>query len=64
MKWLRKSWRSRQAREETRGTFVADIEWHRSEELRPDRLGLTDGDKELTEFPHDPWRPQRTLGPL
>lgn len=41
-----------------RGSFVADVEWHRVEELRPDRLGP--GWKDV----QDPERPVRTLGPF
>lgn len=38
-------------------TYVMDIEWERSEELRPDRLGPTQQDVQ------DPERPTKTLGP-
>lgn len=46
------------------GSFVVDAEFERSEELRPDRLGLT-GDMMVDEGwkpPHDEWRPSTTLG--
>jgi len=55
-----------------RHTFVGDVEWHRSEELRPDRLG-PDEDDLLESDPiwrppmgarRDPWRPTDSLGPL
>ena len=45
---------------EGRGTYVMDSEFHRSEELRVDRLG-PDAD-DLRGLPHDPWRPRRTRG--
>ena len=44
-------------------TYVMQAEWRRTEELRPDRLGP--GENDLTdEVRVDPWRPQRTLGPM
>lgn len=49
---------------ERAGTYVGEIEWHRSEELRPDRLGPTQDDVQDPEPVRDPWRPQRTLGPM
>lgn len=53
-------------------TFVADVEWHRSEELRPDRLGPSEDDlaesdsawRPPKDAARDPWRPKNTLGPL
>jgi hypothetical protein len=47
------------------GTFVADVEWKRSEELRVDRLGPGPDDVDEPEpIRDDPWRPRRTLGPI
>lgn len=40
-----------------RKTYVMDVEWKRSEELRPDRLGPSQDDIQ------DPERPTKTLGP-
>lgn len=42
-------------------SFIAEVEWHRSEELRPDRLGPSEDDLVI---PVDPWRPRKTLGPM
>ena len=45
-------------------TFVMDSEFHRSEELRVDRLGPDEDDlngQPREAFPYDPWRPRRTL---
>lgn len=58
MRWLGKT--------DPPGTFVAESEWSRCEELRPDRLGLTEDviieeDPEW-EPPADAWRPRNTLG--
>lgn len=49
---------------ERSGTYVAEIEWERSEELRPDRLGPTQDDVTDPEVVRDPWRPSRSLGPM
>lgn len=49
---------------ERAGSFVADVEWKRSEELRPDRLGPSQDDVTDSEWVRDPWRPGRTLGPM
>jgi hypothetical protein len=47
------------------GTYVADVEWKRSEELRVDRLGPGQDDVPNPEkIRDDPWRPRRTLGPI
>lgn len=45
------------------GTFVADVHWERTEELRVDRLGPGEDDIP-EEARQDPWRPMRTLGPI
>jgi hypothetical protein len=47
---------------ERRGTFVSDAEFHRTEELRVDRLGPSEEDVPDHAPPDDPWRPQRSLG--
>lgn len=61
MKW----WRLFTKRpEEKPRSYVADIEWKRVEELRPDRLGPGADDVEEPEVVRDPFRPLRTLGPL
>jgi hypothetical protein len=59
-------WRNRKQREPERpATFVMDVEWKRSEELRPDRLGPTQEDVENPErVDAERWRPRRSLGPL
>jgi hypothetical protein len=49
---------------ERAGSYVADVEWQRSEELRPDRLGPSQDDVIDPEPVRDPWRPSRTLGPI
>jgi hypothetical protein len=46
------------------GTFVVDAEIHRTEDLRPDVLGVPSEDEVRDDRPHDPWRPSRTLGPM
>jgi hypothetical protein len=59
MNWLaglRRKWWTRRGGVVKPGTFVMDTEWHRSEELRPDRLGPDEYDIV------DPERPSRTLG--
>lgn len=61
MKWWRRFTRKP---EEKSGTYVADIEWKRVEELRPDRLGPSQDDVPDPEVVRDPFRPLRTLGPL
>lgn len=48
------------------GSFVAEAQWERCEELRPDRLGVTE-DEIIAEDPQwqpppDAWRPRSTLG--
>lgn len=48
----------------TKATFVADIEWQRTEELRPERMGPSADDVENLIPYVDPWRPSRTLGPF
>jgi hypothetical protein len=48
---------------ERHGTFTVEAEIHRTEELRPEVLGVPSED-ELHDRPHDPWRPARTLGKL
>lgn len=48
---------------ERHGTFVVYAEIHRTEELRPEVLGVPSED-EMHGRPHDPWRPARTLGKL
>ncbi len=47
------------------GSFVAEVEFHRNEELRPERLGpgIDDIDP-ADETRNDPWRPIKSLGPL
>lgn len=58
--------------EQPRQSFVAEPEWHRVEELRPDLLGpseedIRSDDPEWTPPPgltRDPWAPRRTLGPI
>lgn len=45
-------------------TFVAEVEWQRNEELRPDRLGPSQDDVPDPEPVRDPWRPVRSLGPM
>jgi hypothetical protein len=54
--------------EQRRESYVADVTWERSEELRPERLGPgaedIDEADESTEVPIDPWRPRRSLGPM
>ena len=45
------------------GTYVVEAEIHRTEELRPELLGVPSED-ELDDRPHDPWRPAKTLGRL
>jgi hypothetical protein len=49
---------------EQAGSFVAEVEWQRNEELRPDRLGPSQDDVPDPEPVRDPWRPSRTLGPI
>lgn len=46
-----------------RGSYVVEAEIHRTEELRPQIMGVPSED-ELNGRPHDPWRPARTLGKL
>lgn len=58
--------------EQPRRSFVSEPEWHRVEELRPDRLGpgeddLRADDPEWTPpegLTRDPWAPRRTLGSI
>lgn len=66
MNILRKIFRRRNAGVvPTPGTYVMDIEWERSEELRPDRLGPSEDDVEDPERVRiEKWRPNRTLGPM
>jgi hypothetical protein len=46
------------------GTFVMDIDWERSEELRVERLGPSPEDVPDPErIQVERWRPSRTLGP-
>lgn len=45
-------------------SFVSEVEWHRNEELRPDRLGPSQDDVKDAEPVRDPWRPVRSLGPM
>lgn len=57
-------WRRGGVVQPSKGTFVQDVTWHRSEELRPDRLGpdeddINDDRKAIRD--KDPWRPRRTL---
>lgn len=62
LKW----WRSRSTRENAgvvRGSYVVEAEIHRTEELRPEVMGVPSED-EIHDRPHDPWRPSRTLGKL
>jgi hypothetical protein len=47
-----------------RKTFVVEGEFHRTEELRPDVIGVPSEDEVKDDGPHDPWRPSRTLGKL
>jgi hypothetical protein len=65
MSLLRKIFRRRHAHAgvvQPQGTFVMDIEWERSEELRPDRLGPSQDDVEDPEKVRvERWRPRRTL---
>lgn len=56
--------RRKQLQVEQRGTFVVPAEMHRSEDLRPDLIGVPSEDEVRDEAPHDPWRPSRTLGRL
>lgn len=66
MSWLSRVMANRRmarARELRPGSFVMEAEWHRAEELRPDRLGPGQDDVPNPE-PVDKWRPVRTLGPL
>lgn len=46
-----------------KGSFSAEIEFHRTEELRPERLGPSADDLPSDAF-NDPWRPSTTLGPI
>lgn len=44
---------------------IMDVEWERSEELRPDRLGPDDRDiVDPERVSTERWRPRRTLGGL
>jgi len=65
MRLLRKIFRRRNAQAgvvQPRGTFVMDIDWVRSEELRTDRLGPSQDDVENPErVQTERWRPRRTL---
>jgi hypothetical protein len=47
--------------DQPRRTEVVEAEWHRSEELRPDRLGPST-DEVQAWIREDPWRPRNTLG--
>lgn len=52
---------------EEKKTFVMDAQMERAEELRVERLGLSEEDLvgEREPFvPADPWRPATTLGPI
>lgn len=50
--------------ETTVGSYVMDISWVRSEELRPERLGPSQDDIDDPERVRvERWRPRRTLGP-
>lgn len=41
---------------------VAEVDWERVEELRPDRLGPNESDiQPVDETREDPWRPRRNL---
>jgi hypothetical protein len=64
MSWLRDLFKRRQKPVGGSGTYVMDVEWHRSEELRPDRLGPSQEDVPDPVQVRDPWRPSRTLGGL
>lgn len=67
MNWLTRLAARRKAKKQpppagvVRQSFVADVDWHRNEELRPDRLGPGPDDIDLKA---DPWRPRKSLGPL
>lgn len=67
MSWLRDLF-ARTTPAERRKSFVADVTWERSEELRPERLGPGPDDidekDETFEVPLDPWRPRKSLGPM
>ena len=63
MSLIRRIFRKRKE-SETPGTFVMDIDWERSEELRVDRLGPAPEDVPDPERVQvERWRPSRTLGP-
>jgi len=65
MKLWPKRWSFRRKDEQPQGSFVMDVEWQRSEELRPDRLGPTDDDiRDPERVRVERWRPTRSLGPL
>ena len=65
MKW---PWRPRKKPADAgvvpKGTYVVPAEMHRSEDLRPDLIGVPAEDELWDDAPHDPWRPSRTLGPI
>lgn len=65
MSWLGDLMRKRRVAQARPGSFVADVEFHRNEELRVERLGPSADDIDPTdETRNDPWRPRRTLGPI
>jgi hypothetical protein len=65
MSWLGNLMRKRRVAQLGHGSFVAETEFHRNEELRPERLGPGDDDLDKADETHvDPWRPTRSLGPI
>lgn len=65
MNWLGRLFKRRERTVEAPKTFVMDVEWHRSEELRTDRLGPQGDDVPDPERVRlERWRPERGLGPL
>lgn len=61
MSFLRRIMARRRSGGVVKRTTVAEVEWHRNEELRPDRLGPGPDDINPRDETTD--RPQRTLGP-
>lgn len=53
-------WRARRRGGVVKGSYVTDIEWHRVEELRPERLGPSEDDVQSEGIE----RPSKTLGPM
>jgi hypothetical protein len=63
--WLSRLMHKRRVAQLGHGSFVAETEFHRNEELRPERLGPSADDVDEADQTHvDPWRPRRTLGPM